>query len=117
MQKTFALLKSITNLLKCMGRCYIEGNVCKWCHFFNGGRTDVHKEAQSGRSSVITEDLKDRVDVHVRENRQFTIDELCFMIWPLQDCRSTTLIQKKKMTTDEEVKETVTDWLNGLVGD
>jgi hypothetical protein len=21
-----------------------EGNVCKWCHLFNGGRTDVHNE-------------------------------------------------------------------------
>jgi hypothetical protein len=21
-----------------------EGNVCKWCRLFNGGRTDVHNE-------------------------------------------------------------------------
>jgi hypothetical protein len=26
--------------------------------------------------SLITEDLKDRVDGHVRENRRFTIDKL-----------------------------------------
>jgi hypothetical protein len=26
--------------------------------------------------SAITEDLKDRVDAHIRENRRFTIDEL-----------------------------------------
>jgi hypothetical protein len=45
-----------------------EGNVCKWCRLFNGGRTDVHSEARTGRPSVITEDLKDRADAHIREN-------------------------------------------------
>jgi hypothetical protein len=53
-----------------------EGNVCKCCCLFNGGRTDVQSEAHSGRSSVITEDMKDRVDAHVYENRSFTIDVL-----------------------------------------
>jgi hypothetical protein len=53
-----------------------EGNVRKWCHFFNGGRTDVHNESRCGRPSVITKDLKDRVDAHVCENRRFTTDEL-----------------------------------------
>jgi hypothetical protein len=43
-----------------------EGNVRKWCRLFNGGRTDVHNEARSGRPSVTIEDLKDRVDAHVR---------------------------------------------------
>jgi hypothetical protein len=36
----------------------------------------MHNEARSGGPSVITEDLKDRVDAYVRENRRFTIDEL-----------------------------------------
>jgi hypothetical protein len=53
-----------------------ESNVCKWCHLFNGGRTDVHNEAQFGCPSIITKDLKDRVDAHVHENRQFAIDKL-----------------------------------------
>jgi hypothetical protein len=53
-----------------------KGNVHKWCHLFNGGRTDVHNEMQSGYLSVITKDLKDGVDAHVCENWQFTIDEL-----------------------------------------
>jgi histone-lysine N-methyltransferase SETMAR len=53
-----------------------KGNVCKWCCLFNGGRADVHNEAQSGRLSVITEDLKGRVDAHVCESGRFTIDEL-----------------------------------------
>jgi hypothetical protein len=33
-------------------------NVPKWC-WFNGRREDVHNAAQSGRPSVITEDLKE----------------------------------------------------------
>jgi hypothetical protein len=49
-----------------------ERNVHNWCCLFNGESTDVHNEAQSGLS-VITGDLKDRVDVHIHEN---TNDEL-----------------------------------------
>jgi hypothetical protein len=46
-----------------------EGNVHKWYHLLNGGRTDVHNEARYGCPSVITEDLKSRVDAHIHENR------------------------------------------------
>jgi hypothetical protein len=51
-------------------------NVLKWCRLLNGGRAGVHNEARSGLPSAITEDLKDNVGDHVRENRQFTVDEL-----------------------------------------
>jgi hypothetical protein len=71
-RKTFNLLKCIANLSKCMNK----GNVCKCCHLFKGGRTDGHNEAWSGRLSVITKDLKDRVDAHIHEIRRFTTDEL-----------------------------------------
>jgi hypothetical protein len=47
--------------------------VCKWCHLFNGGRTDVHNEVQSGCPSVNTEDWKGRVDA----SRSFP---MCFVI-------------------------------------
>jgi hypothetical protein len=53
-----------------------KGNVRKWCCLFNGGGMDVHNEVQSGRLSGISEDLKDRVDAHILENRRFIIDEL-----------------------------------------
>jgi hypothetical protein len=53
-----------------------DGNVHEWCHSFNGGRIDVHNGEQSGRLSVIAEDLKDRDDIHARENRRFVINEL-----------------------------------------
>jgi hypothetical protein len=32
-------------------------NVTKWCHEFSEGRTDVHDEQRSGRSSLISDDL------------------------------------------------------------
>jgi hypothetical protein len=47
----------------------LEGVVSKWCRFFKGGG-HVHNEVRSGGLSVITEDLKDRVHAHVRENRR-----------------------------------------------
>jgi hypothetical protein len=64
-----------------------EGYVCKWCSLFNE-RTDVHNEERSECPNVITEDMKDRVDAHVCENRQFTTADLhevlpCFTICPL----------------------------------
>jgi hypothetical protein len=37
-----------------------ESDVRKWCQMFNEGRTNVHTE-QSGRLSLITEDLKNRI--------------------------------------------------------
>jgi hypothetical protein len=53
-----------------------KGNMRKLCRSFNRGRTVVQNEARSGCPSVITQDLKGRVDAHVRENRRFTTDEL-----------------------------------------
>jgi hypothetical protein len=43
-----------------------ESNVRKWCGIFNEGRTNVHDE-QSRCLSLITEDLKSRIDQHILE--------------------------------------------------
>ena len=43
---------------------------------FTNGRTDVHDAERSGRSSVITDALKQKVDRIIRENRHFTISEV-----------------------------------------
>ncbi|GBN07838.1 hypothetical protein AVEN_213244-1 [Araneus ventricosus] len=53
-----------------------EGMVRKWFRAFKDGRTIVHDGERSGRSSVITEDLVQKVDGKVRENRRFTISFL-----------------------------------------
>jgi hypothetical protein len=102
-----------------------EGNVCKWCRLLHGGRSDVHNEAQSGRPSVITKDLKDRVAAHTCEKRLFTIDKLhdvfpyvsrslLYKIVTVLSPKLKKLLGSKWMTIDE-VKETVMDSLNGLV--
>jgi hypothetical protein len=50
-----------------------EGNVRKWCHSFKGGRTNVHNKVRFGCPSVITEDLKSRVEAHIFGG--FTVDQ------------------------------------------
>jgi len=45
-------------------------SVRKWCIMFTNGRTDVHDVEKSGRPSVITDALKQKV------NRHFTISEV-----------------------------------------
>ena len=51
-------------------------SVRKWCTMFRNGRTDVHGAERSGRPSVITDALKQKVNRIIRENRHFTISEV-----------------------------------------
>ncbi|GBL70922.1 hypothetical protein AVEN_46045-1, partial [Araneus ventricosus] len=55
------------------GNIMSEGMVRKWVRAYKDGRTVVHHEERSGRPSVITEDLVQKVDEKVRKNRRFTI--------------------------------------------
>ena len=54
-----------------------DGTVHKWVRAFRDGRTNIHDEERSGRPSVNTDDLIQKVDCKVRENRRFTISSLC----------------------------------------
>ena len=51
-------------------------SVRKWCTVFMNGRTDVHDAERSGRPSVITDTLKEKVNRIIRENRHFTMSEV-----------------------------------------
>ena len=51
-------------------------SVRKWCIMFTNGRTGVHDAERSGRPSVITDALKQKVNRIIRENRHFTISEV-----------------------------------------
>ena len=51
-------------------------SVRKWCKMFRNGRTDVHDTERSGRPSVITDALKQKVNRIIQENRHFTISEV-----------------------------------------
>lgn len=53
-----------------------EGNVRKWCHSFTQGSTNAHDKDWSGHPLLVTNDLKEKVNENILENRQFTISEL-----------------------------------------
>ncbi|GBN49171.1 Histone-lysine N-methyltransferase SETMAR [Araneus ventricosus] len=50
-----------------------DGMIRKWVRQSNDGRTNVHDEARSGRSSVVNDGLVAKVNAKIRENRRFTI--------------------------------------------
>jgi len=51
-------------------------SVQKWCTMFRNGRTDVRDAERSGRPSVITDALKQKLNCIIWENRHFTISEV-----------------------------------------
>ncbi|KAJ4445220.1 hypothetical protein ANN_07021 [Periplaneta americana] len=53
-----------------------ERNVRKWCEMFNNGRTNVHDETRPGRPSLITEELKTKVNDRILQDRRTSLDEL-----------------------------------------
>ncbi|KAJ4439542.1 hypothetical protein ANN_07666 [Periplaneta americana] len=53
-----------------------ERNVRKWCEMFNNGQTNVHDETRPGRPSLITEDLKTKVNDRILQDRRTSLDEL-----------------------------------------
>lgn len=53
-----------------------DSKVRQWCRNFEAGRTDVHDAGGQGRKRVSTDDLVQRVDQVIREDRRFTISVL-----------------------------------------
>jgi len=53
-----------------------DGVVRKWVWMFNEGRENVHDESQSGRTSLVNDDLVRKVNERVRDDRHFTISDL-----------------------------------------
>ena len=53
-----------------------DGMVRKWVRMFNEGRQNVHDEAQSGRPSLVNDDLVRNVNERVRDDRCSTISDL-----------------------------------------
>jgi hypothetical protein len=59
------------------GECVMSvANVRKGSLWFSAAKIDVLSKARSGRPSILTEGLTDKVDADVRENRRFTVNEL-----------------------------------------
>lgn len=53
-----------------------DGMVRKWVRQFNEGRTNVHDATRSGRPSLATNDLVNRVDEKIKANRRVTMTML-----------------------------------------
>jgi len=53
-----------------------DGMVRIWVRMFNEGRENVHDEAQSGRPSLVNDDLVRKANERVRDDRRFTISDL-----------------------------------------
>jgi hypothetical protein len=53
-----------------------DRDVRKQCRLFKEGRIDAHDEERSGGPSLVTYDLKEKVNAKIRENRRFVISEL-----------------------------------------
>jgi hypothetical protein len=55
---------------------YEEGVMEEGCRLLSERRTDGHNEALPGHPTIITSNLKGRVDALILENRGVTVDEL-----------------------------------------
>lgn len=53
-----------------------DGMVRKWVRQFNDGRNNVHDDARSGRPSLVSDELVEKVNEKIRGNRRFTIRTL-----------------------------------------
>lgn len=51
-------------------------NVAKWCHEFTTRRTDIHDKQRTGKPSLITDDLVQKVEDEICADRHVTIKEL-----------------------------------------
>ncbi|GFV96523.1 histone-lysine N-methyltransferase SETMAR [Trichonephila clavipes] len=51
-------------------------NVTKWCRHFSEGRTDVHDEQRTGRSSVISDAFLQKTEEAIHANRRLKLKEL-----------------------------------------
>jgi len=56
-----------------------EGGVRQWCIIFKNGRTNVHDEERSGRTTIVTDKLVAKINEKIHENRRFTIMAFSFV--------------------------------------
>ncbi|KAG5327296.1 MOS1T transposase, partial [Pseudoatta argentina] len=54
-------------------------SVFKWCREFKNGRTSVHDDQRSGRPSILTDDIVEKKENALRDDRRLTMDELSAM--------------------------------------
>jgi transposase len=67
--------------------------VAKWCREFEAGRSDVHDKIRSGRPSVVTDEIIQKIDENIRADIWLTIDEFH------QQCPEVSRIVPHKIVT------------------
>jgi hypothetical protein len=50
--------------------------VAKWCREFEAGRNYIHEKIRSGRPSIVTEEITQKLMKTFRADRGLTIDKL-----------------------------------------
>ena len=63
-----------------------DGMVRKLVRMFNEGRDKVQDEARSGRPFLVNDDLVRKVNERVRDDRRFTISDLCKNMFKKRKC-------------------------------
>ncbi|KAF6216143.1 hypothetical protein GE061_000482 [Apolygus lucorum] len=51
-------------------------SVYKWCREFKNGRTNVHDDLRSGKPSIVTDELVEKIENAVRDDRRSTLDAI-----------------------------------------
>ena len=52
----------------------VYNEVFKWCSEFKNGRTSVHDDQRSGRPSIVTEEIVEKIENVLRNDRRLTVD-------------------------------------------
>lgn len=53
-----------------------EASEQKWYIMFNGRRTNVYDQECLGRTSIVNDKMKSRIEEKIKEERRFTINGL-----------------------------------------
>jgi transposase len=51
-------------------------NMAKWCHEFEAGGSDVHDELRSGRPSIVTDEIIQKINENIHADRRLIISGL-----------------------------------------
>ncbi|KAL4121063.1 hypothetical protein QTP88_013646 [Uroleucon formosanum] len=93
-------------------------SIYKWCREFKNGRMNVPDDLRSGRPSILTDDIVNKVENAVRDDRRLTLDELSAMFPQLsrsllhetitETCKPPEFLERYELDGDNFLKSIVT---------
>ncbi|XP_068207786.1 histone-lysine N-methyltransferase SETMAR-like [Palaemon carinicauda] len=94
--------------------CISVQHVGKWCREFSEGRTDVHDEQRSGRPSV-SDEVVAKIERILLDHAPYSPDlaPTDFHLFP----KLKQHLGGQRFNTDEEVKEAVSKFIDGLAAE